>query len=87
MKKVYNAPQIFFESFSMSTNIAGGCEFKTSQMAEGTCGYMPDRWVGLPVFISSTTGCGATYPDGEFIDGTDTVCYHVPTDTKNLFNS
>ena len=88
MKKTYTKPEISFESFLMSTNIANDCDFKTSQQAKGTCGYKPsDRWVGPNVFISSATGCGATYPDGVYADGTDTVCYHNPTDTTNLFNS
>ena len=88
MKKTYTKPQISFESFLMSTNIAAGCEFKTSQMAEGACGYKPsDRWTGPNVFVSASTGCGTTYPNGEYSDGKDVICYHNPTDLNNLFNS
>lgn len=30
MKKVYTAPKIYFESFTMSTNIAGDCEVQAN---------------------------------------------------------
>lgn len=72
MKKTYNKPQIFFESFELSTSIAANCieiltkeqeeeirnefSFDTNAFTEGTC-------------------------DNEV------VCYHVPNGYSNVFTS
>ena len=90
MKKTYTKPEISFESFLVSTNIAGSCEFKTMQMAEGQCGYLPaaeDRWDQGPIFISGVNGCKFVEPSGKYGSGPDQLCYHNPTDLNNLFNS
>lgn len=82
MRKKYSKPEIAFESFTMSTSIAAGCEMKTSlPSSEESCGY-PIR--GGVVFVEGAA-CD-TYPqspDGSY----DGFCYHVPADTNNLFNS
>lgn len=89
MKKTYSKPEIVFESFSLSTNIAGDCETKTNTQYSGSCGY-PLR--GEVLFILGMYGC-TTGPqesiagDGSTIIGNDEVCYHVPTSYNNLFNS
>lgn len=82
MRKTYSKPEILFESFSMSTNIAAGCELDTPLPSyEQNCGY-PIR--GAVIFVEGTQ-C-TTYPQSP--DGThDGFCYHVPYDDKNLFNS
>ncbi len=87
MKKTYTKPAISFESFLMSTNIAAGCEFKTMQMAEGQCGYKPERWAGDFLFISGVQGCKIVEVSGAYGSGLDQVCYHNPTEYNNLFNS
>lgn len=79
MKKEYSKPMAFVEDFSLQTNIAAGCEFKTNNQVEGTCGY-PTR--NGDVFIDTVQGCKYSQPDG--FDG---LCYHNPSDDKNLFNS
>lgn len=79
MKLTYEAPEIMFEDFSLSSSIAAGCEFKTSLQGENQCGYMME---GDIVFASDISGC--KYKPA---DGNDTVCYHNPTDTHNLYTS
>lgn len=84
MKKVYTKPEIMFESFTLSTNIAAGCQFIVNNASQGVCGYLPDRDpTGKNIFTSEITGCQRTEVDG----GYNGICYHVPTDTTDLFNS
>ena len=85
MKKVYSKPQIVFEDFSLSTNIAGDCTVKTHNPSNSECGY-PMTGLGT-VFLTGMGGC--SFPvnrdpsgDGEF----NGICYHVPYG-ENLFNS
>lgn len=81
MKKIYSKPEIMFESFTLSENIAGDCDVKVTTMAENICGYLDPRDpIRKPVFNSSISGC-------ERHPSEDTVCYHNPTETSNLFNS
>ena len=79
MKKRYEKPQIVFEDFTMSTNIAAGCEFITTNPSEGQCGYPTRNGI---VFITEITGCKYHQPDTN-----DALCYHVPTVYTNIFNS
>lgn len=79
MKKKYEKPMIIIENFSLSTTIAGDCAIKTTTPTEGECGY-PTR--GGVVFMETVTGCKYHEPDTN-----DTLCYHVPTEYANLFNS
>lgn len=85
MKKNYIKPQIMFEDFTLSTNIAGDCETKTNNPSNNTCG-MTASGLGT-VFLDTMSGCSwkvvATDGDGEF----NGICYHVPTGDNNLFNS
>ena len=83
MKKEYSKPIVVFESFSLSTNIAGDCEHKTKLPSADTqygCGY---QIRGAIVFVSEVQGCTYHEPDGEY----NGICYHVPTVESNLFNS
>ena len=79
MKKQYTAPDILFEDFSLSESIAAGCEFITSNQSEGTCGYPTRNGV---VFMESVSGCKYHEPDTN-----DSLCYHVPNEYANIFNS
>lgn len=85
MKKIYEKPAIVFEAFSLSTAIAGSCGVTTGEFSNGTCGM---DLSGVKVFLSEMNGCsdfsvGNGSGDGEF----NGICYHVPTDGNNLFNS
>lgn len=82
MKKIYSKPEITFESFSLSTNIAAGCETKTNTPSQMQCGYGADDF-GRPLFVQEASGCLIKVPE----NAGDTLCYHVPTETNNLFNS
>ena len=80
MKKAYSKPEIFFEDFSLSTNIAAGCELFPN-FAENECGV---KWGKKNLFIVGITGCSTIVEDekGE----NDYPCYHNPSD-PNVFNS
>lgn len=86
MKKLYTAPQILFESFSMSTNIAGDCESIIDTQAKGTCAVLSSG--NIAIFDGSVSACFFT-PEGmgQAKDTWDGFCYHVPTEYNNLFNS
>lgn len=83
MKKVYSAPEILFESFTMSTNIAGDCEWKPDTANNyNNCGI---NFSGVIIFGSDLTGCtGIQIAPG---DKWDSICYHVPSESSNIFNS
>lgn len=80
MKREYKKPIVVFENFCMSTNIAAGCEFKNDLKGQGECGY-PTR-TGDVVFVLGITGCTYTQEDTN-----GNLCYHVPTENTNIFNS
>ena len=88
MKKTYSKPEISFESFVMSTNIAGDCEKPfVNNATKGVCAVIGSG--GITVFDSKVGGACKFTPEG--LGGTpdiyDGLCYHVPTEAKNLFNS
>ena len=80
MKKEYKKPELLFDSFELSMNIAAGCEKKTHTLTDGTCGVIVDG-IGM-VFFESITGCTYKGADGDY-----SICYHNPEDNANLFNS
>lgn len=82
MKKVYSKPQILFESFTLSANIAAGCEVKTNTPSQYQCAYGEDDF-GQPIFVEGVTAC-VSKPQGGDYNG---ICYHNPYDSNNLFNS
>ena len=84
MKKAYTKPEIAYESFMMSTNIAGDCEGATPSNYSNydSCGLLLS---GLFVFLEGYNGC-TDLPIGAN-DSWDGYCYHTPTETTNIFNS
>ena len=90
MKKTYTKPQIVFESFQLTANIAGDCNTKPNIANEATCGYIDDNgWIifqnsavcNMPasaVCIDVQVG-----PDGKH----NGLCYHVPTGDMSVFTS
>lgn len=71
-----------FESFSLSTSIAGDCEIQTNTPAAMQCAYQ----VGpFNVFISSIAACERDTDDTNGLY--NGICYHVPFETNTLFNS
>ena len=100
MKKTYVKPEIMFESFVSSVNIAGDCEIKTNTPNSRTCGIeWGDEGDILFLAISGTKckGLGGLIkpnygPDDGYLPASpglyDQICYHVPYDGQNnLFNS
>lgn len=86
MKKKYEKPQIIIENFSLSTAIAGSCEVKSDMQNAGQCAF---DFSGLKVFLDSMGSVCTDVKvkdmggDGDF----NGMCYHVPNDENNLFNS
>lgn len=82
MKKPYVRPEVYFENFELSTNIATGCEYKSNH-TKNQCGWYVEG-IGN-VFLSDVTTCSYKQPDSE--TNQYGICYHVPVDTSNLFTS
>ena len=83
MKKEYSAPEIIFESFALTTSIAGGCEYKTHSPSQGNCGYPYEGGNGDKLFTGLVSDCDIPIDDNE----ENLFCYHVPVDSMNIFNS
>lgn len=84
MKKAYSAPDILFESFTLSTHIAGDCEPPyVTTATEGACG-VPGTG-GVMLFTVGVGNCTAPGPD-DYVTNNG-FCYHNPSDDQNLFNS
>lgn len=78
MRKPYNKPEISFENFAMSTNIAGTCDdgFQTNSSTVDSCEYNHN---GMIVFGTSNGTC--------IIKTDEKTCYDVPTAGVVLFSS
>ena len=86
MKKTYAKPEIVFENFTLSENIAGDCESIVGNPSKGSCAVIGSG--GIPMFNGDVSACDFTPEDnGSTADMWDGYCYHVPSDDKNLFNS
>lgn len=89
MKKVYKKPEIMFEDFTLSTNIAGDCEKKTNTQNSGTCAYtVATKYGSWEVFTDAVSACTTKEStlDGVADGVYNSICYHVPYG-ENLFNS
>lgn len=86
MKKTYTKPEIMFESFSFSTSIAGSCEVIFSGSARGTCGIPDANGLGMMIFNVDAAGTNCVVP-GTTEEKYDGLCYHIPLEGNNLFNS
>lgn len=88
MKKVYSKPEVMFEDFTMSTNIATGCERTVGNHSKGSCAVVGTG--NVAVFTNTMINiCDYTPTEvgGNKDDEWDGFCYHVPTEYNNLFNS
>jgi len=85
MKKTYSKPEIMFERFAVSTNIAGDCTPPYMTGARDICG-IPDNSGMFILFNTNVDGqCNL---DGDINSTTnDGMCYHNPSLDNNLFNS
>ena len=78
MKKAYSKPQIMFENFTLSTNIALGCNLLNVSHApkEQGCGLIISDRKDKGVLFNSTYDCSINADDGNY----NGICYHVPED-------
>jgi hypothetical protein len=83
MKKTYEKPDIMYENFSMSTNIAAGCEAKANYL-EYACGV---KWGegAFTLFTDLILACKTKVVDGS--GEYDSLCYHNPSSENNVFIS
>jgi hypothetical protein len=84
MKKEYKKPEIMFESFALSTNIAA-CGFPATfapNLGNACEAYQLRN--GDIVFVTEFSGCVSVQAQNGDYNG---VCYHVPTISLNLLNS
>lgn len=83
MKKTYSRPDIAFECFSLSANIAAtSCAKIVKTFADGNCGVIFGK---NEVFMTNIVGCKVQVEDGSPM--ANYLCYHVPTDGMTVFNS
>ena len=84
MKKTYTKPEIMFEDFTLTSNIAASCAVKTYTPSSGECAYIVnDEFLGdIYFFTNDVSACTTTEADEDY----NGICYHAPYDA-NLFNS
>jgi hypothetical protein len=90
MKKNYQKPDVYFEDFAFSSNIASSCSQIRGSQSEGTCSsygthndpsncrFYDNGW---EVFHQ---GICLTYPQE---NNPGNLCYHVSTDETRMFAS
>ena len=89
MKKAYMKPEIMFESFVSSTNIATNCKLIISGHALDMCAleHYDNKLQEEPWYIFTSKMQACTTNDGdEDSDWFDRICYHVPVG-ESTFNS
>ena len=79
MKKTYTRPEINFDCFEITSNIASSCQYHPEVSDGNTCGYTIH---GRTIFVSTNAGCKYVSPDGQY-----GICYYVPTADSNVFIS
>ena len=82
MKKTYEKPEVYFESFELSKSIATGCgagydHINTDFGTPSSCHY----FYGTDKVFLNLTACNLTDP------GEEMFCYHVPTSDSKVFSS
>ena len=85
MKKAYSKPQILFDSFELAQDIAAGCE-EIANHALYQCAWY-DEESDITVFVESISACTYKPQKNEQPDMYNGLCYHVPTDSYNVFTS
>lgn len=80
MKKIYQSPQILFESFALSSSVAAGCGVISKPSAAYMC-PVEDPELGFTIFTEEGV-CQRTSPDLY-----DRVCYNIPLENNSVFTS
>lgn len=81
MKKEYQRPELFYESFSLCPAIAAGCE-GIANFAENACSVTLKGEGYELVLFHNTAICRDCPPNAD-----DYLCYHAPTENNNIFSS
>lgn len=84
MKKSYVKPQVYFENFHLSANIAGECEAIVKNQSKGTCGYTMGNMV-IFTMTDPIDVCSTQIEDGS--EQYNKLCYHGPYAANNVFSS
>ena len=79
MKKAYEKPRIYYESFTLSNNISAGCE-GIANLAEYQCSVTVTE-LGIEIFTQDLV-CMVTTPAND-----DSICYHAPSEWNNVYSS
>ncbi len=82
MKREYTRPDIIFEDFSLSTGIATNCGEIIHTASANQCAM---QFGDMMLFVSSVSACLDPVVDGS--PNYNGLCYHVPIDSKSIFNS
>lgn len=89
MKKTYTKPMVMIESFVLNENMASvtsDCENTFSLQAQDVCGIPDSNGLGMTIFNMSISSSDC-FVQGEEDERYNGLCYHVPTETNNLFAS
>ena len=76
MAKNYVKPNIAFQKLAMSADLSAGCSVKLT-FAEFVCPVLIPEW-GETVFSDSQC---------DWTNGSDFICYHVPTASTNVYSA
>lgn len=87
MKKEYTKPQIIIENFTLSTNLAADCEKPFTGIAQFVCAIASESNPGITIFNANLDDSDCEYNGDGNKDTYDGFCYHVPTESNQLFNS
>lgn len=71
MKKKYLKPDIYFESFRLSTDISAGCDYNSNYGDPNNCVVTAPDMPGITIFVEGS--CSFTYPGVN-----DQICYDIP---------
>ena len=77
MAKQYVKPMISFEKLAISSNGSAGCAFD-AEFAPFSCPVHIPGWGDETIFNAGTC---------TWYNEDDSVCYHVPTESTNIFGS
>lgn len=81
MKKAYQKPRLYYESFQLSHSIASGC-YGIANFEESACSVTIPEWdedneIFQIDFVCPIHGPGVG----------NLICYHGPSDDKSVFSS
>ena len=82
MKREYSPPEIIFDSFTLTENIAANCTRNITNQYSGSCGLIFGTKI---LFTYEAAGCKHKVADGSPM--ANGVCYHIPSGDNRLFNS